>query len=64
MIIDNSKGGIHMKRMAAIFMLLCLLLTVLPLGAFATETTEAAVSAASCRCWATCCESCCAAAAC
>ena len=38
-----------MKRMAAIFMLLCLLLTVLPLGAFATETTEAAEETVSVR---------------
>lgn len=29
-----------MKRIAAVFMLLCLLLTVLPLGALATEITE------------------------
>lgn len=29
-----------MKRIAAIFMLLCLLLTALPVGAFATETAE------------------------
>ena len=32
-----------MKRITAFFVLLCLLLTVLPLGVFATETTEAAV---------------------
>lgn len=30
-----------MKRIATVFMLLCLLLTMLPLGAFATETVEA-----------------------
>ena len=31
-----------MKRIATVFMLLCLLLTALPVGVFATETTEAA----------------------
>ena len=30
-----------MKRIAAFFLLLCLLLTMLPLGTFATETIEA-----------------------
>jgi hypothetical protein len=40
MIIYNSKGGIHMKRITAVFMLLCLLLTALPVGVFATETAE------------------------
>ena len=38
-----------MKRMAAVFMLLCLLLTMLPLGAFATETTGAAEETVSVR---------------
>ena len=31
-----------MKKISAIFLLLCLLLTMLPAAAFATETTEAA----------------------
>lgn len=38
-----------MKRMAAIFMLLCLLLTALPLGVFATETTEGVEETVSVR---------------
>ena len=38
-----------MKKMAVVFMLLCILLTALPLGAFATETTEAAEETISVR---------------
>ena len=34
-----------MKRIATVFMLLCLLLTVLPVGVFATETAEIQVGA-------------------
>lgn len=38
-----------MKKMAVFILLLCMLLTILPLGVFATETTEAAEETASVR---------------